>query len=125
MTHPHRNVNLPTAARVWGLSFAGNLVGSVAIAVAASQYIFTGDPYTSWLAHVADTKVTMPMGEAFVRGIGANWLVNVAIFMALSSRSAIGKLASLWVPITTFVALGGEHWCVLFINIFGSYKYLV
>jgi formate/nitrite transporter FocA (FNT family) len=37
----------------------------------------------------------MAMPEAFVRAVGANWLVNVAIFMALSSRSAIGKLGAL------------------------------
>jgi len=45
----------------------------------------------------------------FVKGIGANWLVNVAIYMQLTSRSAGGKIAALWLPITTFVALGLEH----------------
>ena len=31
LTHQHRNVSLATASRVWSISFAGNLVGSIAI----------------------------------------------------------------------------------------------
>ena len=102
LTHQHRNVSLSVASRVWSLSFAGNFVGSVAIAAAASAYLFTGDPYVTWLANVANAKVSMAMPEAFVRAVGANWLVNVAIFMALSSRSAIGKLGSSVVCVCLF-----------------------
>ena len=46
-----------------------------------------------------------------MKGIGANWIVNVAVYMQLTSRSAGGKIAALWIPITTFVSLGLEH-CV-------------
>merc|ERR1719401_547310 len=39
----------------------------------------------------------------------ANWLVNVAIFQATSAHTTAGKIASLWLPIMTFVALQLEH----------------
>ena len=38
-------------------------------------------------------------------------LVAVAIVQAQAANTAPGKIASLWMPITTFVALGLEHRC--------------
>eukprot|EP00039_Didymoeca_costata_P021706 m.345243 g.345243 ORF g.345243 m.345243 type:complete len:368 (+) comp25978_c0_seq1:279-1382(+) len=111
LTHAHRDVNLKTLGKVLGLSAIGNFIGSVAIAAYASNYIFLADPYTTWATAIAVKKTSLSAGTAFMKGIGANWLVNVAVYMALSSRSAGGKMVSLWLPITTFVALGLEH-CV-------------
>ena len=54
-------------------------------------------------------KCTQPWGTALLKGVGANWLVNLAVQMALSSKSSIGKVAAIWPPITAFVALGFEH----------------
>eukprot|EP00656_Telonema_subtile_P056849 TRINITY_DN9203_c0_g1_i1.p2 TRINITY_DN9203_c0_g1~~TRINITY_DN9203_c0_g1_i1.p2 ORF type:complete len:129 (+),score=24.76 TRINITY_DN9203_c0_g1_i1:478-864(+) len=63
----------------------------------------------SWSCALAVTKTSMPATEVLVKAIGANWLVNLAVFMQLSSRSAGGKIVALWLPITTFVTLGLEH----------------
>jgi formate/nitrite transporter len=46
---------------------------------------------------------------AFVKGILCNWMVTVGVLMALISRSTIGKIAAMWLPITTFFAQGYEH----------------
>ena len=45
------------------------------------------------------------MGKA----IGANWLVNLAVFQATTATSTGGKIAAVWMPVTAFVALGLEH----------------
>ena len=109
LTHPDRNIQGKTLVRMWSLSAVGNLVGSVAIASVASKYCFTADPTQAWAAALAVKKCSMPFMEAFVKGVCANWLVNVAITMALTARSAGGKIAAIWIPITTFVTLGFEH----------------
>jgi formate/nitrite transporter FocA (FNT family) len=45
----------------------------------------------------------------FGKAVGANWLVNLAITTANGARSIASKVAAIWLPITTFVALGLEH----------------
>jgi formate/nitrite transporter len=46
---------------------------------------------------------------AFVKGVLCNWMVTVAVLLALISRSTIGKIVAMWLPITTFFAQGYEH----------------
>jgi formate/nitrite transporter len=46
---------------------------------------------------------------AFVKGVLCNWMVTVAVLLALISRSTIGKIAAMWLPVTTFFAQGYEH----------------
>jgi formate/nitrite transporter FocA (FNT family) len=36
-------------------------------------------------------------------------MVTVAVLLALISRSTIGKIAAMWLPVTTFFAQGYEH----------------
>lgn len=98
-------------ARVWGLSGVGNLAGSVFL---ASVFYYTaaisaGTPAAAWLAALALKKCSLSPLVAIVKGACANWLVAVAIFQAASVHTASGKIASLWFPIMTFVALGFEH----------------
>ncbi len=49
--------------------------------------------------------------SAFMKGIGCNLLVNLAILLALSSKNMIGKFFGIWFPIMAFVSSGFEH-CV-------------
>jgi formate/nitrite transporter FocA (FNT family) len=46
---------------------------------------------------------------AVVKAILANWMVTVGVLMAFVSRSVIGKVIAMWLPIMTFFALGLEH----------------
>ena len=38
-----------------------------------------------------------------------NWMVTVGAMLAFSSRSTIGKIVAMWLPITIFFAHGYEH----------------
>src|SRR5205809_814992 len=38
-----------------------------------------------------------------------NWVVTVGTMLAFASRSTIGKIAAMWLPITIFFAHGYEH----------------
>jgi formate transporter len=46
---------------------------------------------------------------AIVKAVLANWMVTVGVLMAFVSRSTIGRIVAMWLPITTFFALGFEH----------------
>lgn len=105
---------LPPAriALLWATAAAGNALGSCVVAVAAAQCLFAhpySAPARAWAAKAADAKVALSTRDAFVRGIGANALVNAAIVMSAASSTPGGKIAAMWVPIGVFVALGLEH----------------
>ncbi len=46
---------------------------------------------------------------ALVKGILCNWMVTVGTMLAFVSRSTVGKIAAMWLPIMIFFALGYEH----------------
>lgn len=98
----------------WGIVYFANLVGSVLLAVmfATSGLWRTASGDLGVAAvNIAYAKVTLPWIEAFVRAIGCNWLVCLAVWMALASRNVIGKIFAIFFPIMGFVAIGFEH-CV-------------
>jgi len=45
----------------------------------------------------------------FVKAILCNWSVTVGTLLAMVSRSTIGKIAAVCLPILTFFAQGHEH----------------
>lgn len=44
-----------------------------------------------------------------IKAVLCNWLVTIGAIMALTSTSTGGKIAAMWLPVTTFFALGFEH----------------
>jgi len=58
---------------------------------------------------IANGKVNLGWWEAFTRGIGCNWLVCLAVWMAVASKDIIGKIFGIYFPIMAFVASGFEH----------------
>jgi len=116
-----RNVKLPKLLRNWAWVYAGNLIGSVLYA--ALFYLAITNWRTGNGGAVADllkqaaqkkTLAYVALGSsgwatAVVKGILCNWMVTIGAVLALVSRSTIGKIAAMWLPIMTFFALGFEH----------------
>lgn len=46
---------------------------------------------------------------AFVKAMLCNWMVCLGVVMAMTSKSAVGKIVAAWLPIFIFFALGFEH----------------
>ncbi|GAJ15060.1 unnamed protein product, partial [marine sediment metagenome] len=60
---------------------------------------------------IASEKVNLGWWEAFARGIGCNWLVCLAVWIATASKDITGKIFGIYFPVMAFVASGFEH-CV-------------
>jgi formate transporter len=61
------------------------------------------------LAAIADGKIGHTAWETFLRGVGCNWLVCLAVWMSLAARSVSGKILAIFFPIMAFVAMGFDH----------------
>jgi len=98
----------------WGLVYVANFIGAVLLAFIMYQsglWKMASGAVGAKAIAIADAKVNLPFGEAFFRGIGCNWLVCLAVWMALSAKDISGKILAIFFPIMAFVALGYEH-CV-------------
>lgn len=109
VSRSHQQLPPPLAAKLLSVVFAGNFLGSIAVAAAAAHLLFAALPFSAYAAAAAVAKTSLPFAVAFAKGIGANYLVNVAVYMAACAKTPGGKMVSLWMPIMSFVALGLEH----------------
>jgi formate transporter len=105
----------------WGWVFIGNLIGSVAfgalLAIALTN-MGTAAPagVAARIVQIAELKTTgyAAIGFAglvtvFVKAMLCNWLVCLAVVLAMTTTSTIGKIACAWMPIFIFFAQGFEH----------------
>ena len=96
----------------WGIVFLANFLGSVLLVLLiyysglwkSSNYHVGG-----FALKIANAKVNLSFTEALTRGILCNWLVCLAVWMAIASRYVIGKVVALVFPVMAFVASGYEH----------------
>jgi len=105
----------------WGWVFLGNLIGSVAygalLAIALTN-MGASEP-TAVAARLIAAAEAKTIGYAafgfkgmvtvFVKAMLCNWLVCLAVVLAMTTNSTIGKIATAWMPIFIFFAQGFEH----------------
>jgi len=104
--------SLKGLARNWSLVYFANLGGAltlVAMMFYTNQWGFAGNAVGANALAIANAKVGLGFGEALVRGILCNFLVCLAVWMAMSARTVTGKIMAIIFPITAFVAAGFEH----------------
>ncbi len=96
----------------WSLVYFANFLGSLLLAyivlgsgLMAGKNVVVGASALT----IAANKASLAFGPAFFRGILCNWLVCLAVWMALASRNVIGKIFACFFPIMAFVASGFEH----------------
>ncbi len=97
--------------RNWVLVYIGNFAGSLFLAYCLGYLtgLTSADPYLSATKAIAESKVQLDFWQLFWRAVGCNWLVNLAIWLALASDDIAGKILGIWFPIMAFVAMGFEH----------------
>lgn len=109
-----KRVHLKKMLGKWALVYVANLVGSVLLAyIMYKTELWKGDEFLTGVQalKIANAKVNLSFIAAFFRAICCNWLVCLAVWMAIASRNIVGRIFAIIFPIMTFVALGYEH-CV-------------
>jgi formate/nitrite transporter len=107
--------------RNWTWVYLGNLIGCVLYAflfyLTVTNFGATGSGAVGEMLKVAAQKKTlgymalgyMGWGSALIKGVLCNWMVTLGALFALISRSTIGKIFAMWLPILVFFAQGFEH----------------
>jgi formate/nitrite transporter len=98
--------------RNWFFVFFANFAGSILLVVIMyySNLWKVGNLGVGAAAlATAVGKVNLSFSEAFCRGIACNWLVCLAVWLAIAGKDAISKIFGVYFPIMAFVASGFEH----------------
>jgi formate/nitrite transporter FocA (FNT family) len=62
------------------------------------------------LAGIATAKgITETDMQIFLRAIGCNWLVCLAVWLGIAADDVAGKILGIFFPIMAFVAIGFDH----------------
>jgi formate transporter len=114
-------VRITKLLRNWGWVYLGNLIGSVLYAalfyLAITNWRTGNGGAVADLLKQAAQKKTLAYaalgysgwGTAMVKAVLCNWMVTIGAVLAMVSRSTVGKITAMWLPIMTFFALGFEH----------------
>jgi formate/nitrite transporter len=112
MARAQGSIGSGEVVRNWTIVFAGNLVGTVGLAllVFLSRHpdMNNGAIGRDYI-HIAEAKAALPFLVALWRGVLCNALVCLAIWMSYAGRSVIDKAVAIIFPIAAFVAAGFEH----------------
>jgi formate transporter len=97
--------------RNWLLILASNFVGAVFVAYFFGHVVGLTESgaFLEKTIAIAQAKVEEPFITALISGIGCNWLVCLAIWMAFGTDDIGGKILAMWFPIMGFVAIGFQH----------------
>jgi len=104
-----RTVRPADLALVWVASLVGNVIGSMALALAVHAGGTLTGPGADLVAAITATKDAAAGPQLFWRAVLCNALVCLALWMATRTRSDAAKLAVLWWALLAFIGSGFEH----------------
>jgi len=96
----------------WFIVFWGNMAGSLFFAALLTKFtgLVSADPYLSYVREAAVKKAVDPTwAQIYLRGIGCNILVCIAVWQGAAAKEAISKVIVIWFPIWVFVACSFDH----------------
>ena len=96
----------------WILVYLGNFIGAIGFSWLVYQSGFFGlseGALGALHVKIAAGKTALDFFPAFLRGILANFVVCLAVWMGIGAQDMVGKVLASWFPIMAFVAGGFEH----------------
>ncbi len=96
--------------RNWVIVCMGNLVGALAMAFFLGYYVgmIEGSVAEKTIA-VAEAKIHMDFGRAFVSAVACNWMVCMGAWLHFAAKNTTGRMLAIWFPVMIFVLNGFQH----------------
>jgi formate transporter len=107
----HQQLRVKNVLRIWTIVYFGNFIGALLVAYffAFQSGILNAQPWHNAAISLAIHKTEGSFWVTFIKGVGANWLVCMAVWLAYAAKSIGGKIVAMWFPVMCFVTFGMEH----------------
>jgi len=112
MAWADRRVSTTRLLRSWVIVYAGNFIGAFLTALIvfwSKEYTMSKGAVGAQALSIGLTKVNLDFVQAIMLGVLCNALVCLAVWLCMSARTTLDKIASIIFPIAAFVACGFEH----------------
>ncbi|WP_407270977.1 formate/nitrite transporter family protein [Radiobacillus sp. PE A8.2] len=96
------NIMVITLSNFFGAVFVAYFFGHIVGLTETGAFLTT-------TVEIAEHKLEASFVQAFVSGIGCNWLVASAVWLSYGAQDFAGKILGIWFPTMTFVAIGFQH----------------
>ena len=105
-----KRVSFNKLVRNWVIVSLGNLVGALFMAYFLGHYVglAEGVAQTKTIS-IAEAKVNMDFGRAFISAIACNWMVCMGIWFYFGAKHTSGRILAMWFPVMIFVLSGLQH----------------
>ncbi|MGG0658361.1 formate/nitrite transporter family protein [Rummeliibacillus pycnus] len=106
-----KKISIPALIRNWFWVTLANLLGALFVAFFFGHIVGLTEtgPFLHKTVAIAKAKTADSFLQTFISGIGCNWLVCLAVWLAYGANDFVGKIAGIWFPVTAFVAIGFQH----------------
>jgi len=109
----HRKAKVGDLLSNWLWTWVGNLLGSVLIAFMVVRAGLLDEAnfasINGFIQKAVATKMNLPWEQLLWRAILANWLVCLAVWMAVRVKSETARILLIWWCMFTFITSGYEH----------------
>jgi formate/nitrite transporter len=112
MAAASRKISARRVLRNWGIVLLGNFIGATGTAYLiylTGQYGLMHGQVGKLALDIAEGKCALAFHEALTRAVFCNILVCLAIWLSMTGRATVDKVAVILFPITAFVTSGFEH----------------
>lgn len=102
--------SLKKLARLWGIVYAGNIIGGIvftglAVLLMPGLGVITPAAFGT----IADKLVSHPLHWLFVAGVFAGWLMGLLAWLVSSAENTIGRVFFIWMVTATIGMLHLPH----------------
>ncbi len=107
-----KNMSISQFVKNLVLIYMANFVGALiflTIIILGKVYLQNGGQIAYTILSIGSAKLSHTFWQAFILGIGCNFLVCLAYWASSASSTAQGKIITLMLPIAAFVVAGFEH----------------
>lgn len=105
-----KQVSWLDTAKVWVVSYIGNLLGSLLLAYTMSLTgLISKSPLKEFILAISADKMNAPFSELFFRGVLCNMLVCLAIWTSSRAKEDTAKLLLIFWCLFGFIGAGFEH----------------
>jgi nitrite transporter len=94
----------------WFWTYLGNLAGSVLLAIIVIRSgVMNPDNIRTFVCNIVQTKMNLEPEPLFWRAVLANWLVCLAVWMAVRIKEETARILMIWWCMFTFITCAYEH----------------
>jgi formate transporter len=106
-----RKIPVSRVAINWFWVTLSNLAGALFVAYAFGHLVGLTEQgvYAARTLALVHAKLEEPFLVAFLSGVGCNWLVAAAVWLAYGAKDGAGYITGIWFPTMAFVAIGFQH----------------